>query len=417
MSRAGRTAAALLPVAALLGLLALLPHASYLWVLSRGADSGLLRVGRLPPSLLNPAPPAAPPTAPAEDPGGGGGRWRTIHFKTFLLPVPTGHPDYVFMPDPALSVDGEPRMRIRIQNPYGETLASLRMDDPVPFSPPRDKGRLLSPDRLGDRVRGPGWRERLWRDVFERELDPVRRRGPWRGALALARLSYGDLLRNLLVLAAREDLLPEGAESVAWLGRDGAGNGAGVAVLPPGEGGAGGGAAREAALLLKDGMVHRLLLAHDPSRQRGRDYRDRLLGEVAVGEGGERAAVDMYARYKALPLRRRVGDEGVAHFYAAWSHDPGNPGYLREILDVLGDRGSPYAEVFRNHALRARGPGFLGGDGAADGGGRAEAPATAGPAPAEPAPADALETAEDRIRFMLDNVKPDGDRPGVMTVE
>jgi hypothetical protein len=73
--------------------------------------------------------------------------------------------------------------------------------------------------------------------------------------------------------------------------------------------------------------------------------KSRFLRDITFQESSKSMAKLYYGEFKTLPFFRKKDQEGMVYLLSAWSHDIGNKGYLREMIQMLERGENNYTQL------------------------------------------------------------------------
>ena len=284
--------------------------------------------------------------------------WEKFHFNNFEIPLPVRHPMIEMIPiierrknRPILGAS----FKIRNKQSIGsfKVMESFKFNRKIKngklFELPFFKNYLLL---IEDK--------RLWKDLFTKDIKlptgSFLEKSYWD---SLWEISYQELVYNLYILSLRKDFLPENAREISYFTNKGFGvvelinidkEDLGLEEIYR----------KELIYVYDKGFVHKFLVSSRFENIISESIRIKLMNQLTYRPSEESSSIEIYARYKELPYRRRITQEGLTFLFASWSHVTGKKEFIKEMIQFL-ERGSMGYEVLAplyNYSYRVFGTNY-----------------------------------------------------------
>ncbi|MCK5072681.1 MAG: hypothetical protein KAQ98_04590 [Bacteriovoracaceae bacterium] len=306
-------------------------HLGYAWVIKNGQKNKYLQMEKgnwelLAGESLNGS------DLSAKD---AGSAWKNLHFSDYLIPIPLHHPIYVIVPYIGKTMKkGVPQMGFKFLAPakdstfvFFHTMSDvgfvLRADDQPFFSLP------LIWDVISQKTS-----EEIWKDLFRKNLaltsspDIISSSEYYKHLARMeGRVSWRELAYNLYLLCLRQKYFGDSTLKLLW-------SSSGMGVF---EKKATNSAYRDEVyhFRLEDNRIKRLYLRTKRGANPSDVYRKKLNSKMKLKLSYPGASNILYIESKSLDYEKRIGQEGMAYRFAAWTHVVENKNFLEEIILFL----------------------------------------------------------------------------------
>ena len=317
----------------LLGIALYAPFYIYEHALFQGIESEYLSVKKSPPALHSGGLLRMKELAVGE---AATKRWTMVHFESFLLPFPVRNPHYLLFPHVPVSPGGREGIGVRFKGAQGIPLIFFESREIIPYDPRsslrEDHHSLFSLEFVRKFILSKSAKT-IWEDIFSRNLHP-----PSPAFDRNLTDQYLDLAYNLFILNLRRHLLPNNIQTITYV-KD---RNLGLVSLKPKSGREHIG--EEIVFILADDHIYSLWLETNGAEQHAVTYRDILLRSLNFRESSTDSAIAPFSSFQALPLSKRIDQEGMIYLFAAWSHDRQRTDFLRQMF-TFGERGKGKTNV------------------------------------------------------------------------
>jgi hypothetical protein len=242
--------------------------------------------------------------------------WKEFPLRSILIPLPTRHP--LFQTIPVIQMISKdkavpPQIGIALLDPSSRELSRV-YGLPTKLYPDHSQGQeLFKLPYVRKRILAKG-QDELWRDVFSLKFQVKDK-------------SIDEMLYDLYILHVRSKLLPketiryglikEGKQALIELNS----NDKDYMV--------------ELVLTLAGGTIYSYVLRTDKQNSESQRLRAKFLDSIIFSQVDEAMGRFLYKEFKHLNFARQVDQEGMLYLYSAWSQNPENQKFLKEMISFL----------------------------------------------------------------------------------
>ncbi len=272
--------------------------------------------------------------------------YQKFHFGHFEMPLPINHP--LFYMIPTIKIEGAgPRLGANFLNGKGTELFSFILERHYKLNTTLGDQKLFILPVFKNYIARKN-SEDIWRDLYEKKLAlPSNQGESFLASLdTLKRVSYYELVYNLFILYNRHFLIPQEAQTIAFIPE----KNMGIVTLPTDNPKY----KRERLDVIEKGIVYPLLIRTRLNNDAAENFRKKLLREIAYRSSSSDSAIPIYALYKRLSYSQRVDQQGMTYLFSAWSHDLNNKDFIRVIILFLerGKLNLKYLKPFYEYAYK-----------------------------------------------------------------
>ena len=265
--------------------------------------------------------------------------WREFPLRNSLIPLPVRHPLYQVLPIVELkNKDSVVRLGVSLETPNTREISRIYT---VPTS-------LFADYSLGqDLFKLPFVRNRilkksmddLWKDIFSHEITIVSK-------------SLDQMIHDLYILHIRSKFLP--ADAIRYgLIKNGKQAVIELSSQDP--------AYQVEVILTQDsGSIYSYILKTEKKSKESLRLRSKFLESVSFSPEDEAMGRILYTEFKQLNFARQVDQEGMLYLYSAWSQNPLEVNFLKEMIFFLerGRMGGRQLSILYEYAFKKYGKTF-----------------------------------------------------------
>lgn len=252
--------------------------------------------------------------------------WKDFPLRNSMIPLPIRHPHFQVQPivNHRARKDS-PEMGILIEAPNTEEISRV-YTAPTTLFPDYSLGQeLFKLPFVRNRIVQRSVDE-IWRDIFSREI-------------VVESKTLTEMIYDLHILHIRSKFLPR--ETVRY----GLGQSGNQAIIEL--------ASRNPDYLVElvmnqdSGSIYSFLLQTHKKSEKSMQLRTKFLKAVSFMPADQAMGRILYTEFKQLNFTRQVGQEGMLYLFSAWSQNPEEVNFLKELIFFL-ERGKSNVRALSN---------------------------------------------------------------------
>ncbi len=265
--------------------------------------------------------------------------WTLIQYANFEVTLPWKNPQVQVVPMfPSQFVKGDSVFGMRITDYNKKELFSFMQFSPRKFHLPIKEHLLFNLPIFRNYILAHKENE-IWKDLYSKDIYTLNGNS---GIVSLIRdiwgISLKELVYNLFLQRLRQNMFPDGKITFSWWKN----KQVGVLVLA----GQSNKILSEILFFLQNGVIYPISLTTKVDVLVADVIRERFLSTISFKETNLDAATYNYEKYKNLEYADRVGEAGMLYLLGAWSHDPDNREFFRELVVYL-ERGQDTLDILK----------------------------------------------------------------------
>lgn len=270
---------------------------------------------------------------------GNGNLWKQFHLIDVLIPLPVRNPFYYA--SPVLKyIPGEKRTEIglKIYDNNEREISKLYFMQNKLFPSDLNGQKLFQLPIVKKHLKSIS-QEKIWKDLFTKKL------GEWN-------IPFDDMAYNLYLLHLRAKLLPDKFLSFGFV------KNTKTAVIELESKNKD--YITELILTKSRGVIYSFVLISERENEESQQIRYKLLKETQFQGGSIHLSKIIYREFKALSYDRQIDQEGMLYLLSAWTHNPKNKDFLKEMIFYLerGQRTQRQLESLYKYAYSRYGKTF-----------------------------------------------------------
>lgn len=270
---------------------------------------------------------------------GNGDLWKQFHLLDVLIPLPIRNP--FFYASPVLKYMPEKKrteIGLKIYDGKEREISKLYFMQNKLFPSDINGQKLFQLPIVKKHIKSIN-QEQIWKDLFTKKLNE------WN-------IPFEEMAYNLYLLHLRVKLLP--AEYISFgLVKD-----TSTAVIELYSKNKD--YITELLLTKSRGVIYSFVLISERGNEESQQIRYKLLNETQFQGGSIHLSKIIYREFKALTYNRQVDQEGMLYLLSAWTHNPQNKDFLKEMILYLerGERTQRQLEALYKYSYARYGKTF-----------------------------------------------------------
>jgi hypothetical protein len=240
--------------------------------------------------------------------------WKEFPLRNVMVPLPTRHPLYQILPVIELkNKDASPTIGVTFINSRGRDISRI-YTIPTSLLPDYSLGQdLFKLPFVRNRIMKRNLDE-LWKDIFSHDI-------------VVKSKSLDEMIYDLYLLHIRSKFLPKGTIRYGLIRN---GNQAVIELSGPDKD-----YKVELVMTQNSGSIYSFLLKTEKGNKESMKLRSKLLQTVSFSPPDAAMGRILYTEFKQLNFARQVDEEGMLYLFAAWSQDPLEVEFLKEMIFYL----------------------------------------------------------------------------------